>query len=508
MPEIRSVDLLDTVRPQVRRLARAPRGTGAAVVALAVLATVPSPGPWTALAAGALALAVGSGAGGVRRGGWTLAAVLVADVVRVAAGDTTGEMAAAQLPSALLRVGLPWLVAVAWHLRSEVLRQAAARVQEERRRRREARLQERDAERLMLAESLHDDLGHSLSLVALNLGGLELDDSLTPPVREAVTAARRELTAVVERLGESVGALRRGGAPRLAVPCDDVGDLLDRARSAGLDLRVTGLDSTCALSADDRRLVARALQEALTNSTKHAPGAPVRVALAPVGQGGFGVSVRNAVVPGRQAGGPGAGTGLGTLARAVHDAGGAMRSGQAAGEFVVEVRLSTRAAPPRGGAPRAVEGSGEPGPQHVGPGPAGTDVDTDAQAAADERADRRAHELVHRAGRRGRLIVLGAVASAVVALVAVEAVGWSQASRAHLPAPVLARIGVGDTLAEVRPLLPASELPRAEEGPDGDRCHEFAAAADPLDDASGDVHRICFAEDVVRSVTTVPAAGR
>ena len=48
MPEIRSVDLLDTVRPQVRRLARAPGAQVSAVVALAVLATVPSPGPGVA----------------------------------------------------------------------------------------------------------------------------------------------------------------------------------------------------------------------------------------------------------------------------------------------------------------------------------------------------------------------------------------------------------------------------------------------------------------------------
>jgi signal transduction histidine kinase len=434
--------------------AGAPVVVVAAIVALAVLGTVPSPGPWTALAVAGLALAVGSGAGGPRRGAWVLAAMLAADVVRVATGVTGPWAALAELPSALVRAGLPWLAAVAWHLRSQVRRQAEARVQDQRRRRREALRRERDAERLALAGSLHDDLGHALSLVALNLGRLELDASLAPHARESVTAARRELTGAVERLGDSVGSLRTGTAPRLTATDGAAGSdgavagLLSRARRAGLDLRVTGLAATRSLPADRRHLLARVLQEALTNATKHAPGEPVRVCLT-AAPGGTGVRVRNPL-PGGRPSGPGAGSGLDALARLVQDAGGALRATEAAGEFVLEVDLS---APGPGVLVRPPDGPGRPS---VGQGDAEhgdtDDRDTADAAAADEREDRRAHELTTRAGRRGRWILAGAAALAVVALGAVEAVGWAQ-----------------------------------------------AAAANPLDDGSG---------DVVRSVTTVVAGGR
>src|SRR5699024_120195 len=66
------------------------------------------------------------------------------------------------------------------------------------------------ADRLALAQSLHDDLGHSLSLVALNLGRLEIDPALPESARTSLLHARNDLAHAVERLGDSVSDLRSG----------------------------------------------------------------------------------------------------------------------------------------------------------------------------------------------------------------------------------------------------------------------------------------------------------
>src|SRR5690625_6544633 len=69
-----------------------------------------------------------------------------------------------------MRAGVPWLIGLAVR-QYIVLGRRADRERELRQVQRLAELKERaTADRLALAQSLHDDLGHSLSLVALNLG--------------------------------------------------------------------------------------------------------------------------------------------------------------------------------------------------------------------------------------------------------------------------------------------------------------------------------------------------
>src|SRR5699024_12197114 len=82
-----------------------------------------------------------------------------------------------------------------------VLGRRADRERELRQVQRLADLKERaTADRLALAQSLHDDLGHSLSLVALNLGRLEIDPALPQSARTSLLHARNDLTHAVARL--------------------------------------------------------------------------------------------------------------------------------------------------------------------------------------------------------------------------------------------------------------------------------------------------------------------
>src|SRR5699024_11303081 len=88
---------------------------------------------------------------------------------------------AEELPPALMRAGVPWLIGLAVR-RYIVLGRRADRERELRQVQRLAELTERaTADRLALAQSLHADLGHSVSRVALNLGRLEVDPA--PPER-------------------------------------------------------------------------------------------------------------------------------------------------------------------------------------------------------------------------------------------------------------------------------------------------------------------------------------
>src|SRR5699024_1894520 len=93
-----------------------------------------------------------------------------------------------ELPPALLRAGVPWLAAVA--LRQYVnLGRQADQDPELKRRERVAELERRStAERLDLAQSLHDDLGHSLSPVALTFARA----AVSRPIRRSPGERSRE----------------------------------------------------------------------------------------------------------------------------------------------------------------------------------------------------------------------------------------------------------------------------------------------------------------------------
>ncbi|WP_280357367.1 sensor histidine kinase [Nocardia otitidiscaviarum] len=322
----------------IRSAAAHPVVSVAAVVALAVVTGVPRPGLGMALLVAIVAFLVGFGPDGARRGAAAVVLFALLTVAGVVLGAVDWHAASAELPSALARTGVPWLVGLALRLRAEVHRQAAARVAQERRQRRARLRQERDAERIALAEALHDDLGHALSRVALTLGRLEVDRTLPAPALATVSSARRELSTAVERLGASVVSLRDGtvpGPPRRA----DLADLVAQACRAGVELTAE-LPPPARLARFDHVLLTRVLQEALTNATKHAPEQPVQVAVVERGDEVC-LSVRNRVVDGR-ASASGSGTGLAALRGHVRAAGGQLDVHDDGAQFGVRVRLPAR----------------------------------------------------------------------------------------------------------------------------------------------------------------------
>src|SRR5690625_6902690 len=130
-----------------------------------------------------------------------------------------------------MRAGVPWLIGLAVR-QYIVLGRRADRERELRQVQRLAELKERaTADRLALAQALHDDLGHSLSLVALNLGRLEIDPALPESARTSLLHARHALAHAAPRRGDSASHLR-SGAPVLPTRAASGDAPLARARPA------------------------------------------------------------------------------------------------------------------------------------------------------------------------------------------------------------------------------------------------------------------------------------
>ncbi|WP_234371463.1 histidine kinase [Streptomyces sp. XY431] len=165
--------------------------------------------------------------------------------------------------------------------------------------------QARLRERHRIAQDMHDSLGHQLALISVHTGALEVDRTLTDRQREAVgvlrlaaVGAMRELREVVGVLHDESTALPPGpGSPSVAGAgvgigagaagaggvgtggVDGIEGLVDSSRAAGTPVSLVRDGERRPLAASAGHAAYRVVQEALTNAHKHAPGAPITVAL-------------------------------------------------------------------------------------------------------------------------------------------------------------------------------------------------------------------------------------
>ncbi|SMC83900.1 sensor histidine kinase [Kibdelosporangium aridum] len=134
-------------------------------------------------------------------------------------------------------------------------------------------------ERLRIAREMHDGLGQTIAAVNVQAG--LADDVLDKnPVRarEALQVIRQSTKEALQELKTMLTVLREGSETRQP-GIDQLDELLDVARKAGL--RVTSMTSgePRPMSAEVDRTVYRIVQEAVTNTIRHANATTVTVEL-------------------------------------------------------------------------------------------------------------------------------------------------------------------------------------------------------------------------------------
>ncbi|GAA3519723.1 hypothetical protein GCM10022220_70520 [Actinocatenispora rupis] len=197
-------------------------------------------------------------------------------------------------------------------------------------------------EKARIARELHDVVAHHMSLIAVqaetaryrrddvSAGAAEEFESISAQARSALTEMRRLLGVL--RGGE---AAMRAPQPALS----DLDGLVAGLRRAGVrvELATVGLDRE--LPSPVQVCVYRVVQEALSNATRHAPGAPVTASVT-VADGHVALRVRNG--PGASVTTGGAGHGLIGMRERVALLGGDLTAGRDPdGGFTVAATLPT-----------------------------------------------------------------------------------------------------------------------------------------------------------------------
>jgi len=169
---------------------------------------------------------------------------------------------------------LGWLIAAG--AAGEALRQAERRAIEAERTREETALRRAQEERLHIARELHDSLTHQISVIKVQAEvAVHLAHKRGDPVPEALLVIRDAGREASRELRATLAALRDGDHPPHGL--EHVPDLVQRARTTGLDATLTIEGHRDDVPAVVDRTGYRIVQESLTNIARHAAAATASV---------------------------------------------------------------------------------------------------------------------------------------------------------------------------------------------------------------------------------------
>lgn len=201
--------------------------------------------------------------------------------------------------------------------------------------------QGRSQERERIAREMHDVLAHRITQISMQAGALAFrDDLAADQLRDGLgqiqgksNEAINELRGVLGVLRDEVtGELIEGPQPTYA----DIAALIAESRDHGLHVEFSDRVDRSVEGVPDGvgRALYRIIQEGLTNSAKHAPGARVSVELSGSPEQWIDVIIRNPLgFADRSA--PGAGLGLVGLAERAELRGGTLVHGREGSAFVL-----------------------------------------------------------------------------------------------------------------------------------------------------------------------------
>ncbi|MEV4825020.1 sensor histidine kinase [Micromonospora sp. NPDC049274] len=130
-------------------------------------------------------------------------------------------------------------------------------------------------ERVRIARELHDVVAHHVSVMGVQASACRRVFDRDPgKARAALTAIEQSARTAVDELRRMLGVLRTTGTADATPPAggdvDRIGELVERARAAGLTATLGVYGDPVALPESVSQAVYRVTQEAVTNTLKHA----------------------------------------------------------------------------------------------------------------------------------------------------------------------------------------------------------------------------------------------
>jgi signal transduction histidine kinase len=229
-------------------------------------------------------------------------------------------------------------------------------------------------ERARIARELHDVVAHHVSVMVVQADGagyaLQTDPDRAEAALQAIANTGRQALTEMRRL---LGVLRSADEQATLAPVpgiDELRELLDQARTAGLEVSYTMTGTPRELSEGVELAAYRVVQESLTNTRKHAGLAATAAVTLRYEADGLTVEVTDdglGVVNSEDSGGHG----LAGMRERIAMYGGTVTAGPLpGGGFGVTARLPC----PQGGLSRAALPAAEPAdPDSAAPGPADLD---------------------------------------------------------------------------------------------------------------------------------------
>ncbi|MER8097757.1 sensor histidine kinase [Streptomyces goshikiensis] len=204
-------------------------------------------------------------------------------------------------------------------------------------------------ERTTIARELHDVVAHHMSVVAIQAEAAPYRVKNPPPELEAAFVTIREnAVAALTELRRVLGVVRSADyeAPDAPQPTLATLDgLLANVRETGLEVEKTVTGSVRELPQGVELSAYRIIQEALSNTLRHAPGAAAGVEVSYV-LGGLGIRIVNGPPTGDVRPSPGAGHGITGMRERVAMLEGEMTAGESAsGGYEVAVFIPVRSRP-------------------------------------------------------------------------------------------------------------------------------------------------------------------
>ncbi|OQR61660.1 hypothetical protein B6E66_23455 [Streptomyces maremycinicus] len=295
-------------------LATAPRLSGVVAVAQAAVAVGGaillggSDGPAPQLNSAGLLISA------YRAGAWLDRGPALAALACLAAGSAAGPLLSEGhfhegrlLLDPMANALLPWLVGRYTTARRAYIAELEQRSEREQRERRQALAEAIAEERISIARDLHDVISHHVSAIGVHAGVARLKAAATPHAADlaasmsAVETSSRAAMLDLRRMLDFLHGTHSGtsGSVEDRQPgLDDLAQLLDTVRTAGLTARVSvqGVPPELPESLDIAAY--RIVQEMLTNALRHGTGGTAEVLLL-YARSALTITTTNSLPPGR-----------------------------------------------------------------------------------------------------------------------------------------------------------------------------------------------------------------